>query len=245
VLGLEAEVPLVQAILILGEAGDFVERQRGQRGGGVPALGEGRFEGVNGEIDVDKEVGVGAVETIVRLARRRGEGLLDEAEVQVQEEATVKQETALVPTLGVAAELEPADGEVCLAAPFNGGVKQRSKGIPEAFQDEAIGGADAVEVLVVVDVEDEGIVQDTRALQDGAAAGAATEHGDGVLLTEREIGLGGGFVAVAEDDKVAREVPEAEEFVALSGFAEVEEDFVTGEVFLRGPQGKVAELHVL
>ena len=65
------------------------------------------------------------------------------------------------------------------------------------------------------------------------------------LLAEGEVDLGGGFVGVTQDDEVLRQRPEAQEFVAAAGFAEVEQRLVAGEVFLGRPQREVAEFHVL
>ena len=243
--GLEAEVPLVVGVFLVGEAGDLVEGERGQGVGGVPGFAEGGFKGVRGEVDVDEEVRVGAVEAIARLAGGQGEGFFDEAEVEVEEEGAVEEEAAAVAALGVAGELESANGEVGLALPLDGGHEERGQGVAEAFEDEAVGGGDAVEGAGVGDAEDQGVVEDAGALQDGAAAGAAAQDGDGVLLTEGEVGFGGGLVGVAEDNEVAGQGPEAEEFVALAGFAEVEEDLVAGEVFLGRREGEVAEVHVL
>ena len=54
---------------------------------------------------------------------------------------------------------------------------------------------------------------------------------------EGEVDFGRGFVGVAQDDEVLRRRPEAQQFVAAAGFAEVEQRLVAGEVLLGRRQG--------
>ena len=66
-----------------------------------------------------------------------------------------------------------------------------------------------------------------------------------VAPAEGQVDLGRGLVGVAEDHEVLRGRPEAQEFIAVAGFAQVEQRLVAGEVLLGRRQGEVAELHVL
>ena len=96
------------------------------------------------DVEVDQEVGVRTVCPVVRLAGGQGKGLLDQAEVQVQQEGAVEEQEAPAAALGVAGELEAANGEVGLAPPFDGGAEQRGQRVAVALEDELVGGGDAV-----------------------------------------------------------------------------------------------------
>ena len=84
--GLEPEVPIVERIFLAGQARDFVQRKRAERGSGVPGPAEGGLDAVGGDVEVDQEIGVGPVDAIVRLAGGHGQDLLQQPEIEVQQE---------------------------------------------------------------------------------------------------------------------------------------------------------------
>ena len=63
---------------------------------------------------------MGTPHPVGRLARGHLQGLPDQVNFQVQEERAVEYEEASLAPLGVAAELESANGEIALAPPFDG-----------------------------------------------------------------------------------------------------------------------------
>ena len=106
--GLEPEVPLVEAILFAGQKGDLVEGDWAKGGGGVPGFAQGGANRGDRDVEVDQEVGMRAVDSIVWLAGGQGKDLLDEAEVEVQKEGAVEQQEAVAAALGVISGESPA-----------------------------------------------------------------------------------------------------------------------------------------
>ena len=106
---------------------------------------------------------------VVRFAGRQGKGLLDQGNVQVQEEGAVEDEEAAAAALGVAGELEAADGQVSMALPLNLRSDERGQRGLVSFENKLVGGGDAVERACVVETQHQRIVQDAWPLQDGPA----------------------------------------------------------------------------
>ena len=173
------------------------------------------------------------------------EDFLDQADVQMQQEGAVEQQKPPPPALGVAVELQAADGKVRLAPQLDGHPDERGQRVAVAIENEPVGGGDAVARARVVKAQDKRVVEHSRSLEDGAAAGTAAQDGDIEALAEREVHLDGGFIGVTQDDEISREGPESQEFIAAAGFAEVQQGLVASEVFLGGPQGEIAKFHVL
>ena len=68
-------------------------------------------------------------------------------------------------------------------------------------------------------------------------------YGDRILAAKRKVCLGSRLIGVTEDDKVIGRLPNAEKFARDARFAEIEENLVASEVFGRGFEGKIAEVH--
>src|ERR1035441_6239604 len=163
----------------------------------------------------------------------------------MQQEGAMEQEKASAAALGITGKLEAAKGEVGLASPFDGRLNEPGQGVAVSLQDELIGGGNAVARPGFVDAQDQGVVEDARSLEHGPAPGAAAQDGDAEFPADGQVDLRGGFVGVTDHDEVLRRSPEAQEFLAAAGFAEVEQRLVTGEVLLGRRQYEVAEFHVL
>ncbi len=54
-----------------------------------------------------------------------------------------------------------------------------------------------------------------------------------MLFTECQVYLEGGLVGIAEHDEILGRFPEPEHPVQAAGFAQIEQNLVTGEVFFR------------
>jgi len=118
-------------------------------------------------------------------------------------------------------------------------IEQRIQGITVAVHDERIGLRDVRERRIVLYFQDEGVVEATWSLQDGAAATAAAQDRDAELFTGIEIHFRAGFVRITEHDEVLARLPEAKDFVGKSLFAPIEKGLVAGEILLRSLQGSV------
>jgi len=65
-----------------------------------------------------------------------------------------------------------------------------------------------------------------------------------MLLTERQIDFGACLVGIAENNKILRGFPKAEQFVAKSIFAKVEQGFVAGEILCGAGKSEVTLYHL-
>jgi hypothetical protein len=230
---LKPQIPILAGVLFMGEARDFREGDLVEGLGGLPGFAQGGLEGGGGQLQVQKEIGVRAFRAVAGLTRRHGQGVLDQGNVEVEQEGAVKDEELALAPLGVAGELDAAQGEVGMALALDRGPEQRGQGGLVAFQNGLVGGGDAAERPGAVEAQDQRVVEDARALQDGAAAGATAQDRDRVGPAEGQVHLPGGLVGVAYDDEVLRRLPEAEQVAGPAGFTEVEQRLVAGEVFFR------------
>src|SRR5438552_1825727 len=219
---LKLKVPFLAVVLLPGQVGDLGGGSFCQRLGCVPSFEQGGFHGGAGQVEIYQEVRVRTVAAIVRLPGGQGQSCFDERQIKVQQKRAVEEEKTLPASLGIAGKFETADGEVGVALHFDLGLEEGGQGGLVAFEDESVGGGDAVERAGGIGAQNQGVVQATWSLQDGPAAGAAAQDGNGIPLAVREVDLGRDPVAVADDDEVLRRLPEAEQFPHKPCFAEVE-----------------------
>ena len=76
-----------------------------------------------------------------------------------------------------------------------------------AFQDNAVGAGQIAEPFFVFMVEDQGIVQTTRALQHSAAAGATPQHANTVSGAGGVIDLRADLVRISGDNEILARLP--------------------------------------
>jgi len=69
-------------------------------------LAEGLFKGGGVDGDVGEEIAMGAVMTVIGLARGHGEKLFDAPDVKMEEESAVKNEGVAEAALGVPGKLK-------------------------------------------------------------------------------------------------------------------------------------------
>ena len=110
-------------------------------------------------------------------------------------------------------------------------------------EDEIVGGSDAAGGAGLVDAEEQRIIENSRSLDDGAAAGAPAQDRDLMVAAVGEVDLGVRVVGVAKDDEMTGRFPEAEQLILPAVLAEVEQGLIAGEVFLGRRQGQVADFH--
>jgi hypothetical protein len=79
---LEFQVPLIERILLDGEAAQAIPRNVGERRGGLPGLNQCSFDRVSRGLEVDQEIGMRAVNAIRGLAGGHWQGLLNQLDVE-------------------------------------------------------------------------------------------------------------------------------------------------------------------
>ena len=216
----------------MGALGDFLDGGGCGRSGGVPGLLEGLDEGGAVHLDIAEEVAVRAVAAVFGLLGGFLEGLGDEVEVEVDEKGAVEENGAFFAALGVAGEFYGVDGEV--GVPLDGELARNDgcEGGVDLLHDEDVGCGDGVEFVAGFDGENQGIVQAAGALEDGAAAGGASEDGNPEFAAAVLMDFVGQLFAEAQYDSILGRFPKGEE-AGMVGvvFAEVEEGFFGGEKF--------------
>ena len=87
--------------------------------------------------------------------------------------------------------------------------------------------------------QDQRIIQATRSLHDGPAAGAAAENRNLPRLARGHVHFGLNLVRVADDDERLRRFPKTQRFMSGAGFAPIQQRLVAGEIF--GGRGECAD----
>ena len=128
------------------ENGDLVSRKLRQWLSGIPTLAQGVLNQFGWDFEIHQEIGMGAAEPVIRLARRKGQSFFDLVNVEVEEDAAVKKQAMLFATLRVAGELEAADGKVGVALYLDGSFQHRSQCGLVAFENKIVRGGNVVKV---------------------------------------------------------------------------------------------------
>ena len=112
---------------------------------------------------------MGPVGAIGWLLGGHGEQLPDEREVEVQQDGPVKEQRPAFAALGVAGEFPIPDGKVGVTLDCDAGVEEGLERLAMLFHDEAVGARDGGKSGGVVVAQNEGVIQTTWALDDGAS----------------------------------------------------------------------------
>src|SRR5205807_8236932 len=178
-------------------------------------------------------------------------------EVEVQQKRSMKQDGSPTPPLRVAGEFAVADGEVGVAADKYFGFRisdfgfERSAATSQqgfqrravALHHEPVRARDRLQRQVGIHSEDQRVIQAAGALENRAAAAAATQDRDAKFLARCDVYLARDAIRVADGDEVLLRFPETEHFRAVAGVAPVEQRLVAGEVFLRRRKWQVEVFH--
>ena len=97
-----------------------MEGNLGEGNGGMPHFAQGGFEPVGGRFEVDQEICMGTIETVLGSLRGKRKGFFHQANIEVKQKRTVKQQKAFSPTLGIARELQTADSQIRVTLFFHG-----------------------------------------------------------------------------------------------------------------------------
>lgn len=144
----------------------------------------------------------------------------------------MEEDGALFAALGVAGEFYCVDGEVGEALDGEFAWNDGCEGGVDLLHDEHVGGGDGAEFFAGSDGEYQGIVQAAGALEDGAAAGGASQDRNAEFAATLLVNFIGQLFAETKDDRMLRRFPEGEEAgVVGMVFAMVEEGFLGGEEF--------------
>lgn len=206
--------------------------------------GDGSADGGVGQGKVDEEVEVPPVGAVAGLGGGEGEPAFDEFEVEPGEEGAVEEQGGPFPALGVAGELAAVPCEVGVTEDGDIAGEERCEGIALARHDGLVGTGDRGELRSGVDGEADGVVQATRALDDGSAAAASAEDGYSFGAASVEAGFAGAGLAIADDDPVGGSGPEPQGGGDFLGFECVEHGFIPGEEFVgREPGWQFERMH--
>ena len=187
---------------------------------------------------------MGTVGAIGWLLGGHGEQLPDEREIEAQQDGPVKEQRAAFAALGVAGEFPVLDSKVGVTLDCDVGVEEGLEGLPVLFHDKAVCARDGGQSGGVVDAQDEGVIQTTWALDDGASTGTAPKDGDLSLAADWDIGLESDRVGIAEDDEGDAGFPEAQHLLVLGIVAAIQESFVTGQIGCGRGEGEVQVFHL-
>src|SRR5690348_2006310 len=131
---------------------------------------------------------MGALPSILRLARRMLQVAGDTDGRHSVQNRAVKEESAAPSSLGVSGNFPFADCKIADATE-GGGRLPWMKGSGDPFQNESIGAANAREIRMQREWHHQRIGETTRPLQDGPASAGAPQNLDGVLFAGGDIDI--------------------------------------------------------
>ena len=167
------------------------------------------------------------------LVRGHEQGSLDERQIEIQKERSVKKQEAAFPALGIAGEFVVSECEVRVSSDVNRFFQKFSQRSRMGLHDEAIGQRDARGRAAFIDAEDQRIIQATWALQNRSATAAPAVNGNVQRFARCLVDFGADLVRVADDYKMPRWFPEAQDFLIETFLAQVKQGFVTGQILCR------------
>ncbi len=210
---------------------------------GVPSLCQALLHQNGRKREVGQEVAVGAAEAVIGLLGGYGQSLFQQIQVEVQEEAAVKEQGVAASPLGIAGELQAVDGEVGVTFFAHGVTQEGAQNPSMALEHVVVALGDALKKGRAVEAENEGVIENPGPLENGAAAGAAAQHRQIMLAAKSLIDFGSNRVGVADNDEVTGRFPETQDFALGGVVAVVEQRLVQGEVFFGRLEGQVKVLH--
>jgi len=112
---LEFQIPFRLAVFFTRKLRDLRSGKLFERLSGAPDFAQSIFDEFRWNFEIQEEVGVGAAETIIGLLGGKWQDFLNQFNVEVKQDRTVKQEIVFLAALGIAGEFEAADREIGLA----------------------------------------------------------------------------------------------------------------------------------
>jgi hypothetical protein len=182
---------------------------------------------------------------IAGLFRWRRQQGLNQCDVKVQQECTVKQQEAPASPLGVSGKFQPSKRQVGVAFDGHRTIQQPFERGAIALHDEPVCGRDAVQRITRLDFQNQRVVQTTRSLQHRAAPGTASQNRHATAFAARKVDLRGNLVRVTDSDEMLRRLPESQDLAGFPCFSRVEQRLVAGEVFRGRGQSQVENIHPL
>jgi len=168
---------------------------------------------------------------VIRLERGHLQEFTDEAQITIQQQGAVEEEEMLATALGVAGEFEVTQAKIGMPADGYGGRgKQFRDGRAIFLYDILVRGGDIAGGAGFGNLQNQGIIQATRQLHDGAAAGTAAKDRNSTLFAGGDVHLGSDLIGITHNDKHRLRLPKYEGFVAGAGLTQVQQGFIRCEV---------------
>jgi hypothetical protein len=207
-------------------------------GAGIPTGTERRTDGIGFHAEIGDEIEMGPVLPVRGLDTGLVEEGGDTGQIEVEEEGPVEHEGGLTPTLGVAGEFAVTEDEVGVTADPGRAGEEGAKGIADPGKDPVVGAGDGFEFGMEGDGECDGVIEATRPLDHGPAAGTTTKDGNAPGMAGIGIDFPGDGLAVADDDPVDGAFPEPDQGAGLVGIDGIQGGLIPGQTGFRGGIGR-------